>query len=588
ASVGVYHYSRRLQPLRCEFCGGVGRFSDIVSLSRLTVADYEALLNRGWRRSASRVYRLRPDLTCCAKFPMRHLVDAFRPSRSQRRCLRRFAGALFGSAPVGPAGDSDLPTGRGANYQTGSETNYQTGSETNYQTGSETNYQTGSETNYQTGSETNYQTGSETNYQTGSETNYQTGSETNYQTGSETNYQTGSETNYQTGSETNYQTGSETNYQTGSETNYQTGSETNYQTGSETNYQTGSETNYQTGSETNYQTGSETNYQTGSETNYQTGSGTNYQTGSENILHFISSRMRPGKARYKRWSAGLDALRARAGALGQSADALLAERANRWRRRRELRQRRQSAPSLAELVDPLMIGGPGGRGRLLWRLVPSDSQLAISSGHACYSAYQCAVHGDSPADCGEAKFRRFLCLSPLAAEAAEAETDVQWPKGSHHSQLLLDGRLIGVDVIDILDSTVSSAYFFFDPAFKRLQLGKVSALLQLRRLQGHPRLRHYTMGSYSPLSVKLAYKAEFQPAQIMCPIALRWLPFDRDYRCRLEAGQLRGLYADLGGADDDAEVGDSSDSDGVRRAGLRRFARLAGQQCASRFRLLVD
>lgn len=48
--------------------------------------------------------------------------------------------------------------------------------------------------------------------------------------------------------------------------------------------------------------------------------------------------------------------------------------------------------------------------------------------------------------------------------------------GSFHQQYLLDGKLIGVGVLDILPHCVSSKYFFYDPDYEFLSLGTYSAL----------------------------------------------------------------------------------------------------------------
>lgn len=43
----------------------------------------------------------------------------------------------------------------------------------------------------------------------------------------------------------------------------------------------------------------------------------------------------------------------------------------------------------------------------------------------------------------------------------------------------LDGKLVAVGVIDILDEYLNSAYFIYDPDYKFLNLGVVGALREL-------------------------------------------------------------------------------------------------------------
>ncbi|GAA6046515.1 hypothetical protein JCM3770_006187 [Rhodotorula araucariae] len=60
----------------------------------LSASTYKALLDRGWRRSGCYLYK--PDLarTCCPQFSIALDTAAFKPSRSQRQVLQRFAAFL--------------------------------------------------------------------------------------------------------------------------------------------------------------------------------------------------------------------------------------------------------------------------------------------------------------------------------------------------------------------------------------------------------------------------------------------------------------------------------------------------------------
>lgn len=60
--------------------------------------QYQALLDRGWRRSGRVIYR--PDLSrsCCPQYTIRLHAPSFRPTKEHRRLLRRFARAVNGEA----------------------------------------------------------------------------------------------------------------------------------------------------------------------------------------------------------------------------------------------------------------------------------------------------------------------------------------------------------------------------------------------------------------------------------------------------------------------------------------------------------
>ncbi len=46
-----------------------------------------------------------------------------------------------------------------------------------------------------------------------------------------------------------------------------------------------------------------------------------------------------------------------------------------------------------------------------------------------------------------------------------------------------EDKLIGVDLIDILDDGISSIYFYYDPDYSHLSLGKLSLLMQIKFAQ---------------------------------------------------------------------------------------------------------
>ena len=116
--------------------------------------------------------------------------------------------------------------------------------------------------------------------------------------------------------------------------------------------------------------------------------------------------------------------------------------------------------------------------------------------HEVYARYQTTIHKDSPVECTLKQFQRFLCTSPMMPlshhgplfnldpeQLSQTEAciigDVKSiGYGSFHQQYRLNGKLIAVGVIDILNNCVSSVYFFYDPAYQFLNLGTYSALRQ--------------------------------------------------------------------------------------------------------------
>ncbi|KFO66205.1 Arginyl-tRNA--protein transferase 1, partial [Corvus brachyrhynchos] len=168
------------------------------------------------------------------------------------------------------------------------------------------------------------------------------------------------------------------------------------------------------------------------------------------------------------------------------------------------------------------------------RLVPvsfEDPQFKSSFNQSAtlFAKYQMSVHKDTPSDCGENEFTRFLCDSPLEAEHAPNGPECGY--GSFHQQYWLDGKIIAVGVIDILPYCVSSVYLYYDPDFSFLSLGVYSALREIaftRQLhEKAPDLCFYYMGFYIHSCPKMRYKGQYRPSDLLCPETYVWTPIEQ-------------------------------------------------------------
>jgi len=77
-----------------------------------------------------------------------------------------------------------------------------------------------------------------------------------------------------------------------------------------------------------------------------------------------------------------------------------------------------------------------------------------------------------------------------------------------------DGKLIGVDLIDILNDGISSIYFFYDPNYPRLSLGTYSLLYQIE-LAKILELSWIYLGYWVDGCKAFAYKSNFQPQELL-------------------------------------------------------------------------
>lgn len=75
-------------------------------------------------------------------------------------------------------------------------------------------------------------------------------------------------------------------------------------------------------------------------------------------------------------------------------------------------------------------------------------------------------------------------------------------------------RLIGVDLIDILEEGISSIYFYYDPEYAHLSLGRYSLYRQIMLAQRHG-LRWIYLGYYVEECPSLAYKNQYQPTYLL-------------------------------------------------------------------------
>ncbi|MCW8894718.1 MAG: arginyltransferase [Sulfurimonas sp.] len=73
-----------------------------------------------------------------------------------------------------------------------------------------------------------------------------------------------------------------------------------------------------------------------------------------------------------------------------------------------------------------------------------------------------------------------------------------------------EDRLIGVDLIDILDDGISSIYFYYDPDYNKYSLGKLSLYNQIMYAKNSNRKWIY-LGYYVQGCPSLSYKSHYKP-----------------------------------------------------------------------------
>ncbi len=78
----------------------------------------------------------------------------------------------------------------------------------------------------------------------------------------------------------------------------------------------------------------------------------------------------------------------------------------------------------------------------------------------------------------------------------------------------VDDKLVGVDLVDFLANGLSSIYFFYDPDYAHLSLGRFSLYQQIYMAQTN-KLPWVYLGYYVKECPSLKYKADYKPYEIL-------------------------------------------------------------------------
>ena len=143
----------------------------------------------------------------------------------------------------------------------------------------------------------------------------------------------------------------------------------------------------------------------------------------------------------------------------------------------------------------------------------------------------------------------------------------------------IDGEVAIVGVIDILDSSLSSVYLFYDPKWEFLSPGTVSALREIeymkkvRHLTQDPEaFKWYVMGLYYQECQKSVYKANFKPCQVACPVTWNFVYLTDEVKQKIRESKLPKLS-------DQPQAFEEADKKTLMEKGMRTVLKLdSGQE----------
>ena len=106
----------------------------------------------------------------------------------------------------------------------------------------------------------------------------------------------------------------------------------------------------------------------------------------------------------------------------------------------------------------------------------------------------------------------------------------------------IDGKIVAVGIIDILPTTLSSVYLYYDTDYKFLDLGVLTAILEIEYARSFHNLidnnfKYYTMGFYSENVQKLRYKGFYEPTQLLDRFTMNYV-YLKDIQSILKENKL--------------------------------------------------
>ena len=133
-----------------------------------------------------------------------------------------------------------------------------------------------------------------------------------------------------------------------------------------------------------------------------------------------------------------------------------------------------------------------------------------------FQQFQLGVHKEAEADCQKRHFKDFLIDSPLVP-VSHSET-IKY--GTFHYQYIIDDKIFAVGVLDIIPKGIVCEYLYYNPTFRFIAPGVLSALLEISLTQQYflkdENMKYYYMGYYVQSCPKMNYKSRYSASALLC------------------------------------------------------------------------
>ncbi len=143
-----------------------------------------------------------------------------------------------------------------------------------------------------------------------------------------------------------------------------------------------------------------------------------------------------------------------------------------------------------------------------------------------FQKFQTIIHKESIVESGEQQFSEFLINSPLVYDTISDAMTIKY--GTYHQQYILDDKIFAVGVLDILPKGVLCEYLYYDPEYRFIAPGVITALLEVSLTQElHlqvPEMQYYYMGFYVQSCPKMNYKSRYSASDLLCPETYTYVP----------------------------------------------------------------